>query len=271
MAAARRARRPATSARADRALRAALFGSLLFAAPLSTTVHAQERSDPNVGRLRGTVVDALGGAPIGGALVVLEEDRAVLTDSLGAFDLGEVASGGIGLTVRQYGYEILDVIATVPPGEELAIEVPLTPRAVLVDGLSVVMDRLELMERRLRSRRTAVASSVHAFEQERLVGSSARDLLEFIRTEGMLHMTACGRASWSGACVWRRGRPVEPRVFIDEVPLIGGLDYLTTYRPHELYLLEVYARGLEIRAYTHNFMERMAVKPVALFPIGLWP
>ena len=37
-----------------------------------------------------------------------------------------------------------------------------------------------------------------------------------------------------------------------------------------LYLVEVYGRGLEVRAYTHQFMERMARKPVALLPVRIW-
>lgn len=54
--------------------------------------------------------------------------------------------------------------------------------------------------------------------------------------------------------------------FIDEAPLIGGIDFFAAYEPHELYLLEVCSQGLEIHAYTHRFRERMARKPKHLFP-----
>jgi hypothetical protein len=58
-------------------------------------------------------------------------------------------------------------------------------------------------------------------------------------------------------------------VYIDEALLVGGLLQLETYRPHELYLVEVYSSGSEIRAYTHHFVERMARTPQALIPI-IW-
>ena len=44
---------------------------------------------------------------------------------------------------------------------------------------------------------------------------------------------------------------------------------LAMYSPADLYLVEV-SPGGEIRAYTHNFMERMAGKTMALIPIELW-
>ena len=45
---------------------------------------------------------------------------------------------------------------------------------------------------------------------------------------------------------------------------------LAMYSPADLYLVEVYSAGGEIRAYTHNFMERMARRPMTRIPINLW-
>ena len=267
-----------TTARRSRVLWAAapIAGALIaLAGFLVAPLAAQEEAGPNVGHLSGVVVDAVSGVPLEGALVILDdEDRATLTDSAGIFALERVPSGGVALTIRQYGYEAQGMLATVPPGGTLDVEVPLPPWAVLVDGVTVVADRIELMERRLHSRRMSVPSSARAFDQQRLVTTGATDLLEFVLMEAALHPTACdarGGWSWSGTCIFRRGRTVEPRVFIDEVPLIGGFDFLSSYKPYDLYLLEVYSMGQEIRAYTHQFMERMAVRPVALIPIALWP
>lgn len=248
----------------------ALGGALVLA--LALPLAAQEPGgQEDTGHLRGVVVDALAGAPISGALVVLDDERrAVLTDSAGAFDFGAVWSGSQVLTIQQYGYETQGMHAVVPVDGVLDVEIPLPPKAVLVDGISVVADRLETMKTRLRSRRRAVAAQVRAFDQERLVRSPARDVLEFLRDEARLQPEPCRRGLAFGAgCVRRRGRVVEPQVFVDEVPLIGGLDYLMTYRPYDLYLVEVYSSGLEIRAYTHMFMERMARGAVALIPINL--
>ena len=93
--------------------------------------------------------------------------------------------------------------------------------------------------------------------------------MQFLETEGSLHLVGCAARGGTGACVMRRGRATEPRVYIDEAPIIGGIDVLATFLPCELYLVEVYSAGLEIRAYTHWYMERMAGRPGMLFPIGL--
>ena len=143
----------------------------------------------------------------------------------------------------------------------------LLPDPVLVDGITVVADRLETIERRIRSRRNAAPVAVRAFDQERLLASAARDMEDFLSLQGGLQATSCGRRAFARRCVWRRGRPVVPRVYIDEAPAIGGLDQLATYRPHELYMVEVFSSGLQIRAYTHHFIESMVRRPRSLMPI----
>lgn len=249
------------------------FMSLAFAAAaLAVTclpTHAQD--PPNEGVLAGVVVDAVTGDPISGALVVLDDERrAVLTDSRGAFDFGSMEGGPVSLVARRYGYEMRGMDAVLPTGGVLQLEIPLPPEAVLLDGFDVVTERLQTMDQRLRSRRNATAASVRAFEQERLVQSTSRDFLEFLRFEASLHTQPCGWRSFAAQCVSRRGRLVAPRVYIDEVPIMGGLDHLASFQPYDLYLVEVYSSGQEIRAYTHLFMDRMAHRAMALFPAMSW-
>jgi hypothetical protein len=241
----------------------------LTLAVASTPTAAQDLSDEGV--LTGVVVDAVTGDPISGALVVLDDERrAVLTDSLGAFDFGSMGGGPVTLVARRYGYQMGGVDTDLPNGGMLQVEIPLAPEAVLVDGLEVVTERLQTMDQRLRSRRNATAASVRAFEQERLVQSTSRDFLEFLQFEASLHMQPCGWRAFASQCVRRRGRLVAPRVYIDEVPIMGGLDHLASFQPYDLYLVEVYSSGQEIRAYTHLFMDRMAHRKIALFPVTAW-
>ena len=148
-----------------------------------------------------------------------------------------------------------------------SIDLELSPLPVMLDGLTVVADRLKLMETRLRFRRRAVAVSSRAFEQERLLRSPATNMVHFLSLEASVSSVRCARTGT--LCVVRRGQTVEPTVYIDEALLIGGLDFLTTYMPHELHLVEVYSQGLVIRAYTHQFMERMARHPIVLTPLGV--
>ena len=232
---------------------------------------AQEGDVDGEGGLAGTVLDALSEEPIADALVVLEGGgRAVLTDADGHFDFGLLESGEISMTIRRYGYEAQGADFFLPGGKATHLEVPLPPKAVLLDGLSVVTERLETMDQRITSRRRATPMSAEAFEQQRLVRTPARDVLEMLDQESLLPIQPCGRSRFGGACVLRRGRLVEPRVYVDEMPVIGGLNQLATYRPYDLYLVEVFGRGLEVRLYTHQFMERMARRPVALMPVRIW-
>jgi len=198
----------------------------------------------------------------------------VLTDSSGAFDLGSVEDGTADLTARRYGYETMGTAITIPATGVVDLEFPLPPKAVLLDGIEVVSERLETIEDRLRTRRRSTAFSTRAFDQLDLVRSTASDMFEFLRLDAALYPESCGRGGFGGGifgsvCVRRRGRLVQPRVYIDEMPVIGGLDQLVMYKPYDLYLVEVYSRGLEIRAYTHQFMDRMARRPIALIPIGV--
>lgn len=244
-----------------------LLGLALSAAP----AHAQRPADdPQTSSVRGFVIDALTGARLEGARVQLEGGRGgTLTDSLGAFELAGVPIGVQLITIERYGFEGVEVSLRVGQEQADPIAVELDPKAVMLDGLSVVTDRLAEMDSRLRSRRRATATSTRAFDLESLTRSAATDMLEFLRFESLLGLSTCGGRMISSLCVFRRGRWIRPEVYIDEAPAIGGLDQLGTYRPSDLYLVEVYSSGLQIRAYTHNFMERMARRPVALIPI-MW-
>ena len=56
-------------------------------------------------------------------------------------------------------------------------------------------------------------------------------------------------------------------MFIDEAQVLGGLEYLDSFAPHELYMVEIFGNGRHIRAYTPRFMERAAkqrLNPIAL-------
>ena len=54
---------------------------------------------------------------------------------------------------------------------------------------------------------------------------------------------------------------------LDEAPLLGGLSYLQAFAPWEFHMIEVYAGGRHIRAYTPRYMERAAKQRLA--PIAL--
>jgi hypothetical protein len=221
-------------------------------------------SDDSVA-LNGSIVDAASGTPLRGASVVeVGSNRGVLSDSLGSFSL-TLAAGDYLLLVRQFGYESLYVPERA--GGEPPLRIPLRPSPLALEGLTVeVMSRnVSLMEQRIRSRRNAAPVSVRAFERERLLATASSNVFDFLRLEAFIDPVSCVGSGFVGnVCIFRRGRMTEPSIFIDEVPAFGGLDQLVTYRPQDIYLIEVWSSGSAIRVYTHQFMERMATRPIQL-------
>jgi hypothetical protein len=198
----------------------------------------------------------------------VDYQRGLLSDSLGRFTFPGVPVGVHLLAIKQYGYAEVNIEVEVSEGQD-PVRIELSPGPLALEGFTVVADRLATMNKRLKRRRNAYGRTVRELELGRLASSGVLSVTDFLRTEGSLNLVNCATGDGPGACVMRRGSATAPRVYIDEAPIIGGLDVLATFLPYELYLVEVYSAGLEIRAYTHWYMERMAGRPGMLFPIGL--
>ncbi len=238
------------------------LGVALTALVVGTSPAVVEAQDPpgsaEEAGLRGVVLDGRSGQGVASAFVVLaDEGRGVITDARGRFRGLEVAPGAVALEVRALGYgQELFFFSLEEAAEEL--EIILEPDPVLLEGITVMHDRI-------RSRRRAVGVSARSFDEERLQRSAAFDVVEFLRMETPTTVVPCGGRG--GSCVIARGRMVEPEVYIDEIRAFGGLSQLQMYRPWELHLVETYAGGRQIRAYTVQFMEQLARRPQALLPI----
>ncbi len=210
------------------------------------------------------VVDAVTGGAIRGARVrLLDPNRGVLTDEDGRYRFTALPVGERALTVDQYGFVGVGMVLDVQLGGG-EVRVELEPRALEIEGLEVVTERIESMESQLRRRRNSGPIGTRVYDQERLLNSAAFDMVEFLEAQPGVRVSDCG----ADYCVLRRGRVEVPRVYIDEVPIFRGMDQLRFYEPHELHMVEVFAQGLEIRAYTVQFMERMVRRPMALLPVG---
>lgn len=239
---------------------------LVLATPLAAQQPAQEEVQTT---LRGVVVDGLHGDSLPNAIVLLVDyQRGLLSDSLGRFTFLDVPVGTHLMAIKQYGYAEVNLEVDVVPGQA-PVRIELTPGPLALEGFTVIADHLATMNKRLQRRRNAYYSSVRALDQGRLARSGAPNVMQFLETEASVHLVNCATRHGLGSCVMRRGRATEPRVYVDEAPIIGGIDVLATFLPYELYLVEVYSTGLEIRAYTHWYMERMAGRPGMLVPIGL--
>lgn len=209
-------------------------------------------------QLVGTVVNPAGHPLVGAMVSVTGENLASLTDAKGRFSLPNVKPGTVSLTADQLGYDTLTVNRTAQAG--VPVTLTMTPKPMLLEGLHVVVNRL-------KQRRESTAFTVQSWNRKQLATTAQLNMRGFIRGTMGLWTTPCPADMISTVCIFRRNYTFAPTVYIDEVPVMGGLSYLETYRPSDLYLIESYGNGAEIRAYTMGFMARAAktrLQPMAL-------
>lgn len=243
-------------ASASAAARLALIGLAFFATQgvAQQTVSGEDSEFT----LLGVIVDAETGAALPGAWVGMTgTEWGSITNDDGRFRIPGMTDGRLALSVELIGYEKLDWVGSVDADRDLVIQ--LAPQAILLEGLQVVSDRFQ-------SRRRATATTVQAYDPGALASSGAQNALEFIEFNSATWATSCN-GRYTSQCLVVRGRTVEPTVWVDEAPVIGGLDYLQSFEPWEFHMIEVYAGGRHIRAYTPHFMERAA--KTRLFPVPL--
>ncbi len=239
---------------------AALPGALALSAGFPVAAVAQDGQpvcEDDQARIVGVIVDASTEMPLAGAHVSVEaSDWGSLTTDNGRFLLCEIGAGNHVVTVERLGYVTLESwIEADASGDPVALH--MQPDPILLEGLEVISDRFE-------RRRRAAATTVRAFDQEDLASSGYWSAADFVDRQAGIMTTHCGISR----CVYYRGAVVNPRVYLDEFPLIGGWSHLETIPTSELYMIEVYRRGTHIRAYTHNFMKRAA--RVRLAPMMIW-
>lgn len=236
------------------------LGATALFVGLTLPAAAQEEEpacEDNQARIVGVIIDASTEMPLEGAYVSVEtSDWGSLTTDNGRFLLCEIGDGTHRVTVERLGYVTLQSwVEADASGNPIALH--MRPDPILLEGLEVVMDRFE-------RRRRGASTIVRAFDQEDLASGNYWSAADFVDSRAGIMTTQCG----INRCVYYRGSVVTPRVYLDEFPLIGGWSHLESVPTSELYMIEVYARGTHIRAYTHNFMKRAARTRLA--PIMIW-
>jgi hypothetical protein len=215
---------------------------------IATSASAQERVT-----LSGRVVDQVSKLPVVGASVKLKGGAMVFTNADGRFLLARVPTGAQVLEVRQLGYDELDAELVVG-AEARPVELALSTNPVLLEGIEVMVDRLEY-------RRKGLPTTVSAYGLEDLARSPAITTTDFIRRSTSAQLTQCG-GNW---CVYKRGRLSQPEVWIDERPAYGGMSELDGYPPQLIHSVEVIG-GTHIRVYTQRFAKLLAERKVPLMP-----
>jgi hypothetical protein len=214
--------------------------------------------------LVGSVRDAVTGAPIAWASLFLTPN-AVRAEARGAtgvdgvFRLDGVPTGRYLLRVQQVGY----VGGYFP----ITVDAPPEPVELRLQPDSIVQRGLVTFTRDTRSRRNAFRGIAVEYDAEALNMSGVPDVQTFLNYFTWARIVACEGADAVGVyCVLTtRGGVAEARVFIDELPIIAGLDVLRSYSPSDFYSIEVFGSST-IRAYTHSFVEQRARRPRLLLP-----
>jgi hypothetical protein len=96
---------------------------------LTSPVFAQ---DSTPGTVRGTVVDARTGTPLGRVLVAVEDGPSAETSAHGGFLLENVASGTIRIHVSAIGYGPAQRTLVLRPKEDLILQIPLSEGAASI-------------------------------------------------------------------------------------------------------------------------------------------
>lgn len=213
--------------------------SLLLAASLASELTAQDPA-----QLQGLVTEAGTDRPIIGAVIEIDSlGLRAISNARGEFALPAVPAGEHRVEVRQFGYITIALRVRLP--RNAPIRVGLAPEPIALEGIEVMVRRLEEAERTQASRRNSHPRSVEYIGPGRI--EETVGLPEHLLQSGGVDIGRC-RAG-AGGC---------PRICINERPARGGLAELNSYPIEALHSIEIYSGVPTVRVYTRSFMEAVA-------------
>ncbi len=224
-----------------------------FLAALAATAAPADAQNPGPApvTVTGTVTDSVSGAPVAGAVVTLAHPhRTVWTDDHGRLLLAKVDPGDNWVMAEQLGYKDGFLSIRIADGMQ--------PLSVVLEPNPVLLGRLEVIAERLQTRTEAVLTGgLRAFDTRDLAHAMAWSVFDLLRTKGAVTLMPCQRPH-TVYCVWFRGDGVPAQVYLDGIPLYGGMDELQYIPITDLYRVEVYHRGVFIQVFTRWWALRAA-------------
>lgn len=193
--------------------------------------------------LHGIVLDSNTQEPLRGAQIFAPlSERSAVTDSLGSFEISFIEDTHYELVAAAMGYAPTRVTLS-PEAEQTSTTLELLPDPRAMASLAVLHEGLEERRRQRRTRRLRVIDHVE------LGASDAPSAYSLVR-----------RVSGAQACqglqeLCRLGRRI--RLCVDDASPIRGARELEAIAPSDLWLMEVYQEGREVRIYTRWFIERV--------------
>jgi len=130
------------------------------------------------------------------------------------------------------GYETLAWEGDVSRNDNILI-LEIYPQAEMLEDLTNLM-------KNFTTRRKGSGTDAVAYHRDDLVTSREATALRFLENRIRVPL---------------REKPI---VFVDEVSVFSGLDYLNGIDPVDLELMEIFQSGRHVRVYTTNFFQRAA-------------
>ncbi len=196
------------------------------------------RFAPPAGRLVGRVVSKHGDHGIGGASVTLHDasaDRVTTTDETGGYRFDGLPAGDYRLSVKATGFEDLEDVESVAPGEEVTALLRLSPVQVAVvhgdAGAPVASDVEDVVVHGERPAREVTKRTMDERELLRIPGSNGDALRALQNLPGIARPPGL-----AGLLIVRGSAPQDTQIFIDgtNIPLIYHFGGLSSVVPTEM-------------------------------------
>jgi hypothetical protein len=243
--------------------RHALLAAALLA--LAPAARAQDAPQPQRVEVRGRVVDAESGTPIGGARVIVADadGKWSWVDQTGEFLVRGVPAGERKVIVSALGYreDTLSVSAARGAGP-VTLRVPRDP--VELQALGVVADRMQArLEHSTRAARAFPASLIATYHQPMA--------LDFVRFATGMVPRPCSPVEVVPACAIVRGVPTRVSLVLDEHASPGGIEDLVGIPTASLYRVEVYGGGALVAVITKDYVKALLRTNAPMHPIAVLP
>lgn len=221
---------------------------------------AQVDGSPGGFTLIGFVLDYRTERPVAGASVEIKNlRRRVVTDSAGRFVFPNLSDRPYTFETRRIGYAEHQETSRLREGDVLLVR--LSPRPVVLEGITVLADRFE-------TRRKSVGTLSYASEQAVLLRSTASTLADFISEHHHVTRVACpGESGEEMSCLRFRGTAAHPTIYLDDTLVPGGAALLDAFDPDQMYRVEIFPLLHQVRLYTAPYVELLARSARTLPPI----
>jgi hypothetical protein len=218
--------------------------------------------------LRGRVVDAESGRSVPYVTIRAAGASTAATDA-GTFRIRDLAAGQHTVIIEGFGWMPLRTVIDLEADTMMTFAVepdPITERMIAA--------QIE----RITTRSASVGVSRRTIGRAEILDSQTASPIDIIGSRGAVRFRDCIDPSDQERqlnvpmssvrmCIATRGGITRPLVYIDDRQ-VCGLEFLHLYTNALLHHIEVFSGGRAIRAYTSQFIERLAADRVPLQPMA---